>query len=294
MALTNLGFETAGGSPGTPAAWTVFVTAAAEHVATFGTGSPELDEEGFEAEWNNDSYLFAFGLGDTAPPLLDTDVAEGEAIEDFEEGWDGNHGYSFELGSTDTAAFDAPLATEDHEDFSDAWDSGATAGNDYDFVMGALVSAFFDASFAPQGFEDFEDGWAGTGVGNDYDLVLGASTAASFDGALAPEAFEDFEEVRTEIQVTADPATDTLTAASNHLFNIGDRVSFRVSDASPGALPAGLNSVFSYHVLAAGLTLTAFRVSVAAAGAAVDLTDAGVGTFYLVYDRSRYWVIELP
>lgn len=294
MALTNLGFETAGGSPGVPASWSVSVTCAAEAVAAWGAGSPPLDEDGFEVEWGNDSYLFAFDVGDTAPPLLDTDVAEGEAIEDFEEGWDDNHGYSFELGSVEEAEFDASLSPETVEDFEDGWDSAVTAGNDYDFVMGSMVSAFFDASFAPQGFEDFEDGWSGTSAGNDYDFTLGASTAASFDGAISPEDFEDFEEVRDEIQVTAVAATDLFTAAALHGFGVGDRVSFRVSDASPGALPAGLNSLFSYYVIASGLTTTAFRVSVASGGAQVDITDAGVGTFYLVHDRSRYWVIEQP
>jgi hypothetical protein len=279
MALTNLGFEDAGATPGSAAGWTIAVTATAERVALFGTEVPPRDHEDLEAEWSsNEDYEFALNELSILAPLLDTDVSEGEGVEDLEEGWSSNESYLFEMGSTGDLTPDG---------FEADWDN-----NSYDFVMGSAVSAFFDAAFAPQGYEDFEDGWRGTGVGNDYETVMGSTTAASFDGVLAPEDYEDFEEVRTEIQLTADPATDLLTAASNHLFGVGDRCSFRL--AGSGALPAGLNGSYEYHVLAAGLTVTAFKVSVAAAGAAVDLTDAGAGVFYLVHDRERYWVITAP
>lgn len=293
MALTNLGFEDDDvGTPGVgkPDAWAISVTTAAEQVAAWGAGTPPLDEDGFEVEWNNDAYLFAFGLADTAPPLLDTDVSEGEAIEDYEEGWDDNQGYLFELNTGTDALFDASLTPQAFEDFEDGWDSGASAGNDYDFVMGGLVSAFFDAGFAPQGFEDFEDGWDATGAapGNDYDLTLGASTAAVFDGSGA-DAVEDFEETFQELQVTVVAATDLFTAAGSHGFSAGDRATFRLGGS--GALPAGVNPTFEYYVIASGLTATAFRVSLAAGGATIDVTDAGVGTFYVRGDPRRFWIL---
>lgn len=299
MPLSNLGFETDdAGTPGVglPEAWTVSITTAAEQVAVWGAGVPPLDEEGFEIEWDNDAYLFAFGLSDTTPPILDTDVAEGEAIEDFEEGWSNNQGYIFELDSGEDAAFDVAISSQLFEDFADGWDSLGSAGNAYLLTLSSSTGASFNAGFSPQSFETFADGWDHTqvAIGNAYSFTLGSSTAASFDGVAAPEAFEDFEEVRTELQVTADPSTNTLTAAALHGFGVGDRVSFRVSNASPGVLPAGLNSSFIYHVLSAGLTTTEFRVSTSAGGTAIDITDAGVGTFYLVHDRSRYWVITAP
>lgn len=284
MPLTNLGFETAGATPGAASAWTLVVTSSAERLALFGTETPAREQEDFEAEWDaNEDYLFAFDVLDIVAPLFDVGVVEGETLEDFEQGWGVNEGYLFEMGSTDVADLDGADAPDD---FEDDWNNNA-----YLFAMGSSVSAFFDASFAPQGFEDFEDGWRGTTAGNDYDFAMGAIDAASFDGSLAPELVEDFEEVRTEIVATVDPATDLFTAGSLHGFGVADRVSFRLPGA--GVLPAGLNGSFIYYVLASGLSTTQFRVSVAAGGTQVDVTDAGVGTFYIVHDRTRYWVIPL-
>lgn len=302
MPLSNTGFETDdAGTPnvGLPESWTVAVTTAAEQVAAWGSSTPPLDEEGFELEWDNDTYLFFFELGDTLPPLFDDDIGEGEGLEDFEEGWDNNQGYLFEMNTGEDAVFDSALTPQAFDDFEDGWDEivpGGSIGNGYLFSLVGIGVPQFNASFSPQGFESYEDGWdhSGVGMGNAYSFTLGSSTAASFDGVTAPEAFEDFEEVRTEIQITADPSTNIFTAGALHGFGVGDRVSFRVSNASPGALPNGLNSSYIYHVLSSGLTTTEFRVSTSAGGTQVDITDAGVGTFYLVHDRTRYWVITLP
>lgn len=287
MPLANLGFEDDSvGTPGegVPDLWTITVTATAEAVAAWGAGTPPLDEDGFEIEWNNDAYLFAFDVSDTAPPVFDTSVAEGEALEDFEEGWDANHAYEFELGTTEDAMFDT--APEAFEDFEHEWDSNES----YDFTLGSSTAASFDVGISAQAFEDFEDGWpASTGAGNDYDLTLGSSTAASFDGA-APEAIEDFEESASELELVADPTTDTFTTGSAHGLSAGNRVTFRL--ASAGALPAGINPSFTYFVVAAGLTATTFRVSLASGGATHDFTDTGSGVFVVARDRSLFWVIE--
>jgi hypothetical protein len=292
MALTNLGFEDDdGGTPGVgvPDAWTINITTAAEQVAAWGAETPPLDEDGFEIEWNNDDYLFAFEDADTLPGLYDEDVGDGEAIEDFEEGWDGNEGYLFEDGSSEQAAFDAALTPEDNEDFEDGWDSAVTAGNDYDLVLGASTLASFDDSIASQGFEDFEDGWNGTGADNDYDLTLGSSTAAVFDGAGA-DAIEDFEETFQEVQVSVAPGTDLFTAVAPHNLSAGDRVTFRHDGV--GGLPAGLNPSYVYFVIASGLTGTAFRVSLASGGTTIDVTDAGSGEFFVRGDPDLFWILD--
>lgn len=280
--LDNLGFEVADLTPGSAWLWTLTVVAAAEQVATWGAGTPPLEEDGFELEWNNDAYLFAFGLADTAPPLFDTDVSDGEAIEDFEEGWLFNHGYLFALGSVVEAQFDT--APESVEDFEEGWSSNES----YDFVLGASTLASFDAAIVPQDFEDFEDGWRGTGADNDYDFALGASTAASFDGVGA-DAIEDFEETFQELQVTVVPATDLFTTGAAHGLSAGDEVSFRLGS---GALPAGVNPGYTYFVIAAGLTATDFRASLTSGGATIDVLDAGAGQFFVRGDPTRFWVLD--
>jgi hypothetical protein len=292
MPLINLGFEDVGATPGSADGWTLFITSSAERVALFGTETPAREEERFEAEWStNEDYLFAFEDVSVVAPLFDTDISEGDPLEDFEEGWDpdgdllANFGVAFPDPSMEEASFDSALTPETVEDFEEGWDTN----EDYDFAMGSAVSAFFDAAISPQGFEDFEDGWRGTGAGNDLETVMGATTAASFDGALAPESVEDFEEVRDEIQVTVDPATDLFTAAALHGFGVADRVSFRLVGA--GALPGGVNTLFQYYVLASGLTTTQFRVATTFPGSTIDVTDAGSGAVYITHDRTRYWVI---
>jgi hypothetical protein len=290
MALTNLGFEDDdAGTPGegVPEAWTIIVTTAAEQVAAFGTETPAHDEERFESEWANDDYLFAFELADTAPPLFDLSVSPGQALEDFEEGWDGNQAYLFELNTGTDALFDP--STEPVEDFEEGWDSNES----YSFTLGASTAASFDSSLTPQAFEDFSDGWSGTGAGNDYDFTMGAGVTAFF-GAFVPDSYDSFEYAVPERQVTADPSTNLFTTGVAHGLVANDKVTFRVSGATPGALPAGLNSVFEYYVIASGLTGTTFRVALAAAGTQVDVTDAGVGVFYVAVDRAFHWVIEQP
>lgn len=297
MPLANLGFETDdGGTPneGVPASWTIAIITQAEQVAAFGSSTPPLDEDAFEIEWNNSTYLFAFDLADTAPPLLDTDVSDGEAVEDYEEGWSNNQGYLFELNTGTDAVFDSALTPDADEDFGDGWDSGPSAGNGYELVLGASVLAEFGTGFAPQDFEAFADGWdLSVSVGNAYAFTMGSTTAASFDGVGA-EAYEDFEEARTEILILADAGTNLITAAALHGFGVADRVSFRVSDSLPGALPGGLSPAFVYFVLSSGLTTTEFRVSTTSGGTQIDITDAGVGACYLVHDKTRYWVIQGP
>jgi hypothetical protein len=280
--VSNLSFETAGAGPGLAALWTLSVTAGAEQTATWGTATPPLDEEGFEAEWDNDDYVLAFALADTFPPLFGEHVGDGEPLETFERGWENNQGYLFELSSVSEAEFDStPEAVEDHEE-------GWSDNEDYDVELGASTAASFDQALTPQDVEDHEDGWRGTGAGNDYDTVLGSSVVAIFDGAFN-DAKEDFEETFQELQVTVNPATDLFTASGAHGLVAGDLVRFRLGS---GALPAGVNPAFDYHVIASGITATAFKVSLTIGGATIDVTDAGAGEFYVRGDETLYWVLS--
>lgn len=280
--LDNLSFEYGDTNPGDAWGWVLTVVAGAETVATWGTPD-ELDEETFETGWNADAYLFEFGLADTAPPLFDLDVSDGEAIEDFEEGWDGNQAYLFELGVSAVASFDT--APEDYEDHEEGWDTNES----YDFALGASVAASFDAALTPEDIEDFEDGFSGTGAGNDYELVMGATTLAVFDGG-TPENFEDFEETFTPLQLTAAAGADLFTTGAAHGLSVGDEVTFSLSGA--GALPTGIVPGYTYFVIAGGFSPTSFSVSLTSGGPIVDITDNGAGAFFVRGDTERLWNLD--
>lgn len=77
-----------------------------------------------------------------------------------------------------------------------------------------------------------------------------------------------------------DPVTVTVTAATNvfaataHGLVAGNVVQFSTSTTLPTPLLAGRD----YFVIASGLTVDAFKVSLTLAGAEVDITDTGTGT----------------
>ncbi len=283
--FANLGYEIAGASPGLAASWTWTSAMADELIAIWGTGTPRADQEDFETEWgSNEDYQFAFDDEvDLVAAFFDTTVSDGEGFEDFEEGWGADEHYHFVLPASELASFDSG-SPEDVEDFEEEWDSN----EDYDFALGAATLASFDVG-TPQDVEDFEDEWRGTGAGNDYDFTLGSTSTASFDGG-APQSFEDFEQTYTDLQVSVDPATEKFTTGVSHGFSATNRVTFRLRGA--GALPAGINDSFTYYVIAAGLTATVFEVSVASGGSAVNVTDAGVGTFYVRGDPTLFWRLD--
>ena len=86
-------------------------------------------------------------------------------------------------------------------------------------------------------------------------------------------------------EFTADAGTDTLTAASHGLVN-DQRVSVRLQDpaGATDALPAGLQAKTAYFVV--GATAGTFQLSTSVGGGAVDITDAGTGTFEVVSEGS--------
>jgi len=73
----------------------------------------------------------------------------------------------------------------------------------------------------------------------------------------------------------ASPAVVTLV---EHGLAPNDQVTFY----SIGRLPAGLTLNNTYHVIAAGITVDVFRVSLTRGGSAINTTDAGDGTFAIL------------
>lgn len=73
-------------------------------------------------------------------------------------------------------------------------------------------------------------------------------------------------------------ATTDLITATAHGFSNGDRV--RIVKGAEAVLPTGLSDNVIYHVVSA--TANTFAVSTTSGGAAVNITDAGTGTFTVV------------
>jgi hypothetical protein len=192
-AFTNVGFETAGATPGFASGWTCAIVATAEEYASYDVAVPEPVED-FEEEWagNEDS---GFVLTDTATASYD--VAVPEPFEDFEEDW-ANTPYSTTLPIVAVASYDS--TAEDYEDFEESWKNNQ---DDINVFAGAdITEAAYDL-VAPEPREDFEEEWrhceddvtAFAGVGTDL-------VTATFDG----QDYEDFEEVDLRmctVEVTA-------------------------------------------------------------------------------------------
>lgn len=284
MALGNLGFEEGvPEQPGRADLWTATVTVSGERMALYGS-DPTTVTEGFETEWDED-YLFAFGELDVTPPIYDVAVSDGEGLEDFEEGWDSNHTDGDELSALEVAEYATTGDPAEFEGFETEW---STNEDDVTAFAGPMLSA---GTFTGSGNVDgFETGWNT----NENDVTtMGSTSAASYDsGGPSPEDREDFEETYFDRLVgTVIPGTDVVVVPSLHGFGVGDRVQFRLDGS--GALPGGLNASFLYYVRAGGLTTTDFTVAVASGGAAVDITDEGVGAIYIRGNPARYWRDEL-
>jgi hypothetical protein len=91
------------------------------------------------------------------------------------------------------------------------------------------------------------------------------------------------------ITVTADAGADTFTAVAHGLAN-GDTVQV----ASTGTLPGGFAALTIYYVV--NKTDDTFQLSLAAGGAAIDVTSAGTGTvtvleiLFFNSSNSRLWI----
>jgi hypothetical protein len=111
-----------------------------------------------------------------------------------------------------------------------------------------------------------------------YDVALGYTAAAAFSGfiyyrnvaATSGQAYTA-NLVAQDATFTADDTTDELTSVAHGLTN-GTAVAFATDDTLPGGLVVDV----LYYVVNA--TADTFQVAETEGGAAIDLTDAGVGT----------------
>lgn len=183
----NLGFETAGGSPGAALGWLHAFQSSAEEIAAYAP-SPERPQEDFERAWlGNDDFLFAFALTSIEPTLYD---ATSESVEDFEEEWSQNEAFLFELGSIDAADYDPGAAAKLVEDFDGLWD-----GNE------SFLFAFAPPDLSAAPTEAFESGWH-SNQAFVFAFAPANLSAASYDAAGTPEPVEDFEELWPNVRMT--------------------------------------------------------------------------------------------
>lgn len=90
----------------------------------------------------------------------------------------------------------------------------------------------------------------------------------------------------TSASMTADTGTETLTRAA-HGLSVNDVVVFR--NTAAGSLFGGLSAGTQYWVIAAGLTVDDFRLSLNKGGSAVNISGAVMSGTWEV-DRRRYYV----
>lgn len=286
MAFENLGFETEDASAlGLPDGWSVAVSSAGMLAAGYDDGSAaeagNTPTEAFEGgHHSNEDFIFAYTYPFEVTELTEAvyDSAAGseyeESYEDFEEFWDGNETYSYELGSYGYAQYDT--TPETYEDFEEEWDSNES----YSFTMGSTSVAQYDTT--PENYEDFEEEWDDN---DSYSYTMGSTSAAQYDEGT--EAYEDFEEVLLPFNFVADPTTDIMTKTS-HGLNNDDLI---ILSNEGGELPEGLNEGYEYYVISS--TTNTFQLSVTLGGSAIDITSVGVGTHTLTPDINKYWTISM-
>ena len=178
--FVNLGFESAGSSPGAALAWQLSLESSAEDIAGF-RPTPESPMERFESGWLfNEDFAFALGPTTVEPTLYDSAQS---SIEDFEEEWFANETFLFEHSGLAPAYFDIETSTKSVEDFDELWfDNGSFA---YAFSSGSLSAPFADT---------LEAGWR-SNQSFLYSLSSGNVSAASYDVAGTAELVEDFDEL---------------------------------------------------------------------------------------------------
>ncbi len=192
MALTNLGFETAGASPGLASGWTFTNDDSVNEWAPY--NDPPVAFEAFEQDWDsNEDYLFEFDDPNTQLVFATytTIHVDTKFVEDFEEKWASNEFYVFGIGSATPASYTGP---HDFENFETHWDSNQNYIFEFVGVGTDLDEAIFDDNSA----EEFEQNWDSNqdylfefvGVGTDL-------TAAVYDGVtdMDDTDFENFEQM---------------------------------------------------------------------------------------------------
>jgi hypothetical protein len=182
--FANIGFETAGATPGYASAWTCVFVATAEEFAGYDVAVPEPWED-FEEEWSTNNEAGKFNWSQVTASTASYDVTPAQTFEDFEEEW-ANEPHLWALAVTGTALYNTALDPEDA--FEWGWNSNQNDVFDWGDIP-STATASFDAG-APEAREDFEEEWRD----NEDDITEftgGDVLAGTFDG----ENFEDFEEV---------------------------------------------------------------------------------------------------
>lgn len=235
----------------------------------------DLPLEGFEAferGWVNDGYLFVLEVPDSAEPaVFQTSFVDPEGFESFESAWN-NYPFFTTVAGAVAASFDQDGTPEAAEDFEELWGQ--------DLSPPAFTTASFDEDGTPEDFEDFEDGW----LTSPFVTTISGGVLAQWDGDLA-EAAEDFEGQLGDLTYTVDAATDVFTSAS-HGLTVASPVFPR--QPAGGNLPAPLNATI--RVWPVTVTTNTFQLSLTSGGAAINLTDAGIGVQSLRGDPARFWI----
>lgn len=133
----NLGFEDQGTNPGDADGWTVAYVATAVGLASFPIGPGQWQAvEDFEQGWDNDDYVFEFGLADVEAAVFDqAPLPNAQTFEDFEEGWGGTYYF------TGPPTADAAIGfNDDVETFEEGWNE-TTAVFTVDTITDKLLSA---------------------------------------------------------------------------------------------------------------------------------------------------------
>jgi hypothetical protein len=260
--LTNLGFETAGASPGLAGSWTTATTGAGAVYPDLSGGGGEAPRpyESFEAGWGNDDYLTT--LDPLSVVLADFNTgADTTAYESFEIEW-GNDAYLFALGSAIAASF---TGGANHESFDAGW-----GNDDYLTTLDTTIAASFTGGGA---YESFEAGWGN----DDYLTALDTTTACSFDEGAT--AYETFAGLIAPFAFSV--SSNTFQAAAHPLSN-GNRVVF----TGPG-LSAEITVGLTYYVI--NKTTDTFQVSKTLGGVAIAVSDNASTTARCKGDPAVYW-----
>jgi hypothetical protein len=226
--------------------------------------------------------------------------------ETYAAGW-GTDAYTSSLASPTLATFPSALPQGTTYEGYDRW-----AVPYLEDLEGYLA----DASFAGSGVtETYASGWGTDNYANENAAVVfatfggGAETETyavgwGTDGYIdevptpADAVFSDdlvhgaetYAPAYPEVPFDSVPATDRLNATTHGLVDgVRGRIA-TVGYAAGAQLPTPLSAHVRYYVV--GALADSFQLSLTAGGAAVDITDAGVGESYFVPDPARYWTSE--
>lgn len=155
-----------------------------------------------------------------------------------------------------------------------------------EFAAADLEAAVFDVG-APEAAEDFEEEWLGNEA---YQTTFDPAdiSGASFGDNTLTHLYESFEAYKPPQVFTANATTDTMTCAGHGLGTTDWKISFSAVGGRP---PTPLQPGTSYFLK--NVAPDTFQVAASDGGAAVDLTDAGLGTQYVTPDPLKFWIEAL-